>query len=85
MDKGARFAWKFVSNGLLYAANRIPEISNTIAEIDDAMKWGFNFQLGPFEMWDAIGLERSVDKMEQEGFSVPGKIKEMRGLLGNWM
>lgn len=76
-DKGAKFAWKVVANGLIYAANRIPEISDTIVEIDNAMKWGFNFQMGPFETWDAIGLEASVQKMEKEGYPVPEKVKKM--------
>ena len=76
-DKGARFAWKVVANNLIYSANRIPEISDTIVEIDNAMKWGFNFEMGPFESWDAIGLEASVEKMEKEGFTVPEKVKNM--------
>jgi len=76
-DKGARFAWKVVANGLIYAANRMAEISDTIVDIDNAMKWGFNFEMGPFETWDAIGIEASVDKMEKDGFEVPEKIKRM--------
>jgi len=76
-DKGARFAWKVVANGLIYAVNRIPEISESIVEIDNAMKWGFNFEMGPFETWDAIGLEASVEKMEKDGFEVPEKVKRM--------
>jgi len=76
-DKGARFAWKVVANGLIYAANRMAEISDTIVDIDNAMKWGFNFEMGPFETWDAIGIEASVDKMEKDGFEVPEKIKQM--------
>ncbi|MBW2538204.1 MAG: enoyl-CoA hydratase/isomerase family protein [Deltaproteobacteria bacterium] len=76
-DKGAEFAWKVMANGLIYAATRIPEISDTIVEIDNAMKWGFNFEMGPFEQWDAIGLKDSVEKMEKEGFKVPGNVKHM--------
>ncbi len=76
-DKGARFAWKVVANNLIYSADRIPEISDTIVEIDNAMKWGFNFEMGPFESWDAIGLEASVEKMEKENFTVPEKVKNM--------
>jgi 3-hydroxyacyl-CoA dehydrogenase len=76
-DKGAQFAWKAVANNLIYAANRIPEISDTIVEIDNAMKWGFNFEMGPFETWDAIGLEKSVTTMEKDGLVVPAKIKKM--------
>jgi 3-hydroxyacyl-CoA dehydrogenase len=76
-DKGARYAWKVIASSLIYAANRVPEISDSIVDIDNAMKWGFNFQWGPFETWDAIGLEESVQKMEQEGFAVPENIKRM--------
>ena len=76
-DKGARFAWKVVANGLIYAVNRIAEISDTIVDIDNAMKWGFNFEMGPFETWDAIGLEASIDKMENDGFEAPEKVKQM--------
>ncbi|MFO7555553.1 MAG: 3-hydroxyacyl-CoA dehydrogenase NAD-binding domain-containing protein [Desulfobacterales bacterium] len=76
-DQGARFAWKVVANGLIYAVNRIPEISESIVEIDNAMKWGFNFEMGPFETWDAIGLEASVEKMEKDGVEIPEKIKRM--------
>jgi 3-hydroxyacyl-CoA dehydrogenase len=76
-DKGARFAWKVVANGMIYAADRIPEISDTIVEIDNAMKWGFNFEMGPFEAWDAIGVKESVAKMETDGLTVPAKVKDM--------
>ena len=76
-DKGARFAWKAVASGLIYAANRIPEISDTIVEIDNAMKWGYNFEMGPFETWDAIGVKESVAKMESDGMTVPEKVKDM--------
>jgi len=76
-DKGAQFAWKAVANNLIYAANRIPEISDTIVDIDNAMKWGFNLEMGPFETWDAIGLATSVERMEKEGFNVPEKVQKM--------
>jgi len=76
-DKGAKFAWKVQAGGFIYAANRIPEISDTVVEIDNAMKWGYNWELGPFESWDAIGLKDSVDRMEKEGMAVPEKIKKM--------
>jgi 3-hydroxyacyl-CoA dehydrogenase len=76
-DKGARFAWKAAANQLIYSANRIPEISDTVVEIDNAMKWGYNFEMGPFETWDAIGVQESVAKMETEGLTVPAKVKDM--------
>jgi len=76
-DKGSLFAWKATAANLIYSANRIPEISNTIVEIDNAMKWGFNFEMGPFETWDAIGVADSVAKMEADGFDVPDNVKTM--------
>jgi 3-hydroxyacyl-CoA dehydrogenase len=78
-DKGAVFAWKAVADQLIYSANRIPEISNTVVEIDNAMKWGYNFEMGPFETWDAIGVKESVTKMEADGLTVPEKVKQMLG------
>ncbi len=76
-DKGADFAWKALACNLIYSANRIPEISDTIVEIDNAMKWGFNFEMGPFETWDAIGLAKSVDRMKAEGLTIPAHIDKM--------
>jgi 3-hydroxyacyl-CoA dehydrogenase len=76
-DKLAQFAWKALAHNLIYAANRIPEISDTIVDIDNAMKWGFNFELGPFETWDAIGLPDSVEKMEKDGFDIPETVRSM--------
>ena len=76
-DKGARFAWRAIADNLIYAANRIPEISETIVEIDNAMRWGFNFEMGPFETWDALGVARTVERMKGEGLTVPAPVKEM--------
>lgn len=76
-DKGAKFAWKVSAGVFIYAANRIPEISNTLVEIDNAMKWGYAWEMGPFESWDAIGVKESVAKMEKEGLKVPENVKKM--------
>lgn len=76
-DKGAKFAWKILANSFQYAANRIPEISDTIVEIDNAMKWGYNFQMGPFETWDAVGVKDAVERMEKQGLDVPANVKAM--------
>ena len=51
------------------------EIADNIVDIDNALKWGFNWDLGPFETWDAIGLKRSVERMEAEGSTVPAWVK----------
>ncbi len=76
-DKGAQFVWKAVANNLIYASNRIPEISDTIVDIDNAMRWGFNLEMGPFETWDAIGLQKSFARMEKDGFTLPPIIQKM--------
>jgi len=76
-DKAAKFAWKLTAAGCIYAANRVPEISDTIVEIDNAMTWGYNLALGPFQAWDAIGVKESVAKMEKDGFTVPENVKKM--------
>ena len=76
-DKGAVYAWKVLAGHLIYSANRIPEISDTIVEIDHAMTWGYNYQMGPFEAWDAIGLFESVDRMKKDGMAVPENILAM--------
>jgi 3-hydroxyacyl-CoA dehydrogenase len=75
--RAAEFAKKATYEQLIYAAERIPEIADNIVEIDNGMKWGFNFDLGPFEAWDAIGLKESVADMEAMGYKVPKKIKDM--------
>jgi 3-hydroxyacyl-CoA dehydrogenase len=76
-DKGAKYAWKVAAGGFIYSANRIPEISDTVVEIDNAMKWGYNFELGPFETWDAIGVKEAAEKMEKDGMTVPENVKKM--------
>jgi 3-hydroxyacyl-CoA dehydrogenase len=70
-DVAGRFAWTLLSRTLLYSARRVGEIADDIVNIDRAMRWGFNWELGPFEAWDAIGLEESVLRMQAEGLSVP--------------
>ncbi len=76
-DKAAKFAWKVTASGSIYAANRIPEIADNITEIDNAMVWGYNNELGPFQTWDAIGVKKSVERMEKEGMKVPASVKKM--------
>ena len=75
--RAAEFAKKATYEQLIYSAERIPEICDTILEIDNGMKWGFNFDMGPFEAWDAIGVKESVADMEAMGYKVPKKVKEM--------
>lgn len=70
-DRAGAFLWKLMSAMLSYAANRIPEISDDILNIDNAMKWGFGWSHGLFETWDAIGVRKSTERMRQEGKQLP--------------
>lgn len=74
-DRYSELAWSVLKKVLVYSAEKLGEIADTIQEIDEAMKWGFNWELGPFETWDAIGLVKSVQRMEAEGTAVPAWVK----------
>ena len=76
-DKAGKYFWEITSDSLIYSANRIPEISDDIVNVDNAMKWGYGWELGPFEAWDAIGVESSVDRMVTDGKSVPKWVTDM--------
>ncbi len=76
-DKAGKFAWKIAANSFQYAANRVPEIADTVVEIDNAMKWGYNFELGPFELWDAYGVADAVERMTHDGLEIPANVKAM--------
>ncbi len=76
-DEVGEFLWEIHCDLLLYAANRIPEITESVEAIDRAMQWGFNWELGPFQRWDAIGVKESVERMEEEGRTVPDSVKQM--------
>ncbi len=74
-DPAARFYWKILPELWSYAANRIGEVADTIVDIDTAMKAGFNWELGPFEMWDAAGFVETLEKMRVRKQAIP-KIAE---------
>jgi len=76
-DRAGRLLWNIFAPTLIYAAERAYAIADDLVAVDQAMKWGFGWELGPFESWDAIGLEKSVERMEKEGYAVPGWVKEM--------
>src|SRR5690625_808289 len=75
-DKASDFLWNVLKQSLLYSAECLGEIADDIVSIDQAMKWGFGWRLGPFELWDAIGVEESVERMEAEGTIIPHWVKE---------
>jgi 3-hydroxyacyl-CoA dehydrogenase len=76
-DRVGDFLWKTSSRLSRYAANRIPEIADTVVEIDNAIKWGFGWEIGVFEAWDAIGVRDSVDRMKEEGHPIPENVQAM--------
>jgi len=77
-DRAAEFAWRVLRDTLLYSFKRIPEIADDIVNVDNAMKWGYNWELGPFETFDAIGIDYFVDRAEKEGIKVPDKLKSIK-------
>lgn len=76
-DKGAALVKKSLAGLFAYVSNRIPEIADTIFSIDNALKAGFAWELGPFEYWDAIGIAKGVAMAEQDGLLVAAWVKEM--------
>ena len=76
-DRAGQFAWKCLSHTMRYAASRIPEISDDLESIDNVMKWGFNWELGIFEAWDAIGVSESVARMKSESHTIPVLVADL--------
>jgi 3-hydroxyacyl-CoA dehydrogenase len=76
-DKAATLFWKVTAATCIYAANRLGEISDDIDGIDNGMKWGFMHEMGPFETWDALGVQKAADKMKASGMTVPAWVEEM--------
>ena len=76
-DQAARFYSQILPELWAYAANRIGEVADTVVEIDQAMKAGFNWELGPFEMWDAVGFVDTVETMRRRGQIVPPAVERM--------
>ncbi len=76
-DKAGDFTRAYLCKTFIYSANRIGEICDNIMAIDNAMKWGYNNKLGPFEAWDAVGVKEAIDVMKKLKLKVPKKIDEM--------
>ncbi len=76
-DQTAKLAWQVTMATAVYSANRMGEIADSVVDIDNGVKWGFKYERGPFETWDAMGVARSVERWEKEGGTVPGWVKDM--------
>lgn len=76
-DRTGEILWSILSPTLTYSAQLTGEIADDIVSIDNAMKWGFGWQQGPFEVWDAIGVAKSVERMKADGLTIPSFVEEM--------
>ncbi|WP_035589833.1 3-hydroxyacyl-CoA dehydrogenase/enoyl-CoA hydratase family protein [Hippea jasoniae] len=76
-DKAAQFAWRLLRDILIYSFKRIPEIADDVVNVDNAMKWGYNWQMGPFELFDAIGVNQFVKKAKEDGVALPEKLENI--------
>jgi len=76
-ERAGMFLWSALSDLWTYSANRIPEISDSVVEIDRAMRLGFNWELGPFELWDAAGVEATVERMKKEDRPIAANVEQL--------
>ncbi|MDX1993158.1 MAG: 3-hydroxyacyl-CoA dehydrogenase NAD-binding domain-containing protein [bacterium] len=76
-DRAGQFLWHTHAFYLAYASHRVPEITDSIVNIDNAQKWGFSHEMGPFEIWDAIGVEESIPAFEAAGYPVADWVRQM--------
>ncbi len=76
-DRAGTFLWRAFSDLFLYAAGLVPEITDRIVEIDRAMRWGYAHRLGPFELWDALGVEETVERMRGDRRTIPANVEAM--------
>jgi 3-hydroxyacyl-CoA dehydrogenase len=76
-DKAQQFIWRALSEMCAYAARRVPEISDSVADVDRAMRWGFGWELGPFEVWDVLGVENIAKRMAAEGRALPPLVERL--------
>ena len=71
------FAWRSISASLAYSANRLGEISDDVKAIDNGMCWGYNWELGPFQIWDALGFAETTARLKKDGLELPAHIDKM--------
>ncbi|MBC2726768.1 3-hydroxyacyl-CoA dehydrogenase/enoyl-CoA hydratase family protein, partial [Desulfosporosinus sp.] len=76
-DIGAEFAWNVIKPTLLYAATIAKDIAADITGIDEAMRWGYNWEMGPFQLWDALGVKATADRILSEGGTLPELVEEL--------
>lgn len=78
-DRAGKLAWETTADGLIYAATIGPEITDDVRNIDNAMQWGFNMEIGPFATYDALGVEATTRRMQAEGRTIPPLVQQVLG------
>jgi 3-hydroxyacyl-CoA dehydrogenase len=81
-DRASALARTILYETLIYAANRLGEIADDVVEIDRALRWGFGWDRGPFETWDALGVKGTAEKMTAAGYTVPAWVREQIAAQG---
>ena len=77
-DKAGQFSWEVFSKTMIYAAFRLGEIADDIVSIDNALKWGFGWEMGPFETWDMLGFDETANRMTDDRKNLPSWVKDMQ-------
>jgi 3-hydroxyacyl-CoA dehydrogenase len=83
-DRAGQFAWRTLSQLLAFSAEKVGEVADDIVSIDRAMRWGFNWEMGPFETWDALGVRETVERMRKERITVPEWVQSIAGTGGGF-
>ena len=78
-DKGGRYAWSVLSRTLTYAASLVPEIADDVCAVDTAMRLGYNWKRGPFELFDHLGVDWMIDRLRRSGMAVPSLLEQAKG------
>ena len=76
-DRAGTFVWQLVGRTLAYAARVLPEISDDVVNVDRAMRWGFHWELGPFELWDAVGPVEVAARLAADGVAIPPAVEDV--------
>ncbi len=76
-DRAGVFAWRILAETLAYSSYRLGEIANTVVDVDNALRWGFNWELGPFETWDVLGVPATVERMRAAGYEPAAWVSDM--------
>ena len=83
-DRPGQFSWRTMSQLLAFSAAKVGDVATDIVSIDRAMRWGFNWEMGPFETWDALGVSETVERMRRDRITVPEWVQSIAGTEGSF-